>query len=530
LKSNHEVEGGEIVEHQESHSSELTGNHLDDGGEGELAEFRKGAYQATLRKLRDDPELQRFFPELEKYIRGLVHAKKLKAPSGLEGAALDGEIADAVSRAIDDFRHKRHRRGDQGRAALNGARVESAADAGDGGAAEKPKPLPEICLRGTCEKWIATLEPRGEWPRPFLFAEWRMIHSLAIARGAGYGKGKLRYPHCHDLLIGESGITHKNTSIGRTESLTSELRKDICFLSNISSIEGVLETLVYERRSISLIAVPEYSYLVASGQRKGTSNILPVLNDAYDGVDPLTIVRKNAPVIRAPFVNLMSGCTPAWIRDYADKEGADLGRFNRCLVFHADQDRDIPNPDYLTAQELQEFARLFAGKMGEVLREPGAILFEQMAEEWFDQWFLDYRKRLRSLPDNLRKLMERDDDQVKIQALIYAVADGRRVASVDDFKPAAALVEWSRENKLRLFGEVELSADQRLERRILTWIARGGGAMTELYRFLGRDGTKEAIYRKLKPLVAMGEVMASRPLDQPSREPLYLYPPSKTAE
>jgi hypothetical protein len=357
-----------------------------------------------------------------------------------------------------------------------------------------------------------------------------MAHSLAIARGAGYGNGKLRNPHCHDLLIGESGITHKNTSIGRTVSLIRELRKDTCILGNISSIEGVLEALVYERRSIGLIAVPEYSYLVATGQRKGTSNILPVLNDAYDGVDPLTIVRKNAPVIHAPFLNLMSGCTPAWIREYADKEGADLGRFNRCTVFHADQDRDIPNPEYLTADEQADFAWLFEGKLSEVLRQPGAVTFEPKAEEWFEQWFHDYRKRLRSLPDNLRKLMERDDDQLKIQALIYAVADGRRTANLDDFRAAAALVEWSRENKLRLFGEVELNADQRLERRMLKWIERGGGTMRELYRFLGRDGTREAVYRKLKPLVAMGEVIASRPLDQPSREALHLYPPAKTVE
>ena len=53
--------------------------------------------------------------------------------------------------------------------------------------------------------------------------------------------------------------------------------------------------------------------------------------------------------------------------------------------------------------------------------------------------------------------MERDDDQVQIQAIIYAAADGRRVAGADDVKAAIALIEWSGTNKLQLFGEVEFN-------------------------------------------------------------------------
>lgn len=399
------------------------------------------------------------------------------------------------------------------------------ADREQPGAGTGPRPFPEKCIRGTCTEWIQTLEPRGEWPRAFLFAEWRMIHSMAIARNAWYGAGKSRYPHCHDLLIGESGITHKNTSIYRAADIIRIMRPKVRLFDNVSSIEGILEQLDEARQSVGLIACGEYSYLVATGKRQGTSNIIPVLNHAYDGVDPLTITKKKAPIIVEPFLNLMAGCTPAWIGEYADKEGADLGRFNRCVVFYAGQDRDISHPEHLTRDEQDRFARRFDESLDRVLRLPGPIEFDADAREEFDEWFIVHRRRLRSLPDNLRKLMEREDDQVQIQAIVYAAADGRRCAGIDDVKAAIALVEWSGTNKLQLFGEVEFNQDQRLERRMQAFIDRGAGPITKLYRDLGNLGNREAVYRKLRAMVALGGCTLSRALDEPSRAPLIIFPP-----
>jgi len=408
---------------------------------------------------------------------------------------------------------------------LDGAAGATHKDAPESGSRERSKPFPEKCIRGTCERWIGTLEPRGEWPRAYLFEEWRMIQSMAMARTAWYGSGKPRFPHCHDLLIGESGITHKNTSIYRAAEIIRIMRPKILLFDNVSSIEGILEQMDEARQSIGLIACGEYSYLVATGKRQGTSNIIPVLNHAYDGVDPLTITKKKAPIIREPFINLVAGCTPAWIAEYADKEGADLGRFNRCVVFYADQDRDIPYPEHLTHDEQGDFARLFGETLDKVLKQPGPIEFEMEAREHFDAWFHRHRRRLRSLPDNLRKLLEREDDQVQIQAIIYAAADGRRVADVDDVAAAIALIEWSGANKLQLFGEVEFNQDQRLERRMEAFIDRGGGTLKALYRDLGNLGNREAVHRKLRAFVALGSCTLSRPLDQPSREPLLIVPP-----
>jgi hypothetical protein len=90
----------------------------------------------------------------------------------------------------------------------------------------------------------------------------------------------------------------------------------------VSSIEGVLDQMAEHKvkgvttsKPVALIAAGEYSYLVASQQRQATSNIIPILNHAYDGVDPLTITRRNAPIVHGPFLNLMTGCTPSWIND-----------------------------------------------------------------------------------------------------------------------------------------------------------------------------------------------------------------------
>jgi Protein of unknown function (DUF3987) len=473
----------------------------------------RSAYEIALDKLRSDSTIARDnrSAELERYI--------------CTQTSLSREVvAEIVSTAMHECRRNRNLR------IVRETRTQRSVDSSQVEATERAEPLPEACIRDTAAEWVNTLEPRGEWPRAFLFEEWRMIHSIAIARSAGVGRGKLRHPHCHDLLIGESGITHKNTSINRAASIIQIMRPEVLILSNVSSIEGVLEALHDKERSTALIASEEYSYLVATSQRRGTSNIVPVLNDMYDSKDPLTITRKSAPRIKNPFVNLVAGCTPAWIREYADREGADLGRFNRMTVFYADQDRNVFDPAHLTREEEEHFARLFADNLAKAITAPpAAISIDTEAHEWLRDWFLKSRRTLRSLADNLRKLIERDDDQLRIQSLIYAVAAGRRTINLDDVQAAAELVEWSRRNKMRLFSEIEFSAEQRLERRILKFIDRGGGTMTELYRYLGRDGARETVYRKLKIFVAEGSVRVNRPLDQTSREPLRLYRPDPAA-
>jgi hypothetical protein len=511
---------------EQNSTSAVRPDKQDSAATNDTREFQNALQAAALDKLRADPTSVSRGPELERALRGLVKRGKIEAPATLTKQEIDTEIIDAVERTREDFRHKPHRHDGKATASLNGASRVASDEQPAPSSRERPKPFPEKCIRGTCAKWIETLEPRGEWSRAYLFQEWRMIHSTAIARRAWYGSGKPRFPHCHDLLIGESGITHKNTSIYRAVDLIRLIRPKLLIFDNVSSIEGVLEQMDDGRESIGLIACGEYSYLVATGKRQGTSNIIPVLNHAYDGVDPLTITKKKAPIIHEPFLNLVAGCTPAWIAAYADKEGADLGRFNRCVVFYADQDRDIPHPQYPTSAELQEFARLFGENLDKVLKQPCQIEFTIDARERFVEWFHGHRRRLRSLDENLRKLLEREDDQVQIQAIIYAAADGRNIAGVEDVEAAISLIEWSGANKIKLFGEVEYNGDQRLERRMQVFIDRGGGQLKALYRDLGNLGNREAVHRKLRAFVALGSCTLSRPLDQPSREPLEIIPPN----
>lgn len=399
---------------------------------------------------------------------------------------------------------------------------------------KKPPPFPESCIRGTAKKYIDALKDRGEWPVAFLFAEWRQIHAMLMGRSVGLGATKPRFAHCHDFLIGESGITHKNTAIYRTVDIIRTVRPELLICQNVSSIEGVLEQMAPHKvrkqvisQPIALIAAGEYSYLVAAQQRTATSNIIPILNDAYDGVDPLTITRRKAPVVYGSFLNLMTGCTPSWISTYADKEGADLGRFNRCVIFYADQNRDIPRGKHLTSLEREEFAKLFNDQIAKVAN-PGQLTtleFSPEAEKCFDEWFYKFRARLRGMPDNLRKLLERNEDQVQIQSVIYATSDGRSVIEKDDVEPAIKVIEWNQENKLRLFAEVEFSADERLERLMHAFIDRGGGTLGQMYKYLGSKRiSAEAVHKKLRSFVALGFCTLSRQLDE-SGPPLEIFPP-----
>lgn len=72
------------------------------------------------------------------------------------------------------------------------------------------------------------------------------------------------------------------------------------------------------------------------------------------------------------------------------------------MVFYTDQQRDIPNPEYLTRHEQERFAEQFDANLATLVKQPGEITDEPEAKEWFKHWFGAYRRKLRSLPDNLR--------------------------------------------------------------------------------------------------------------------------------
>jgi hypothetical protein len=404
----------------------------------------------------------------------------------------------------------------------------------------KPPDFPQECIIGTAKHWINNLKDRGEWPVAFLFAEWRQIHSMLMERKIGFG-GKPRFAHCQDFLIGPSALSHKSESIGRAASVIQAASPGVLDCRNISSVEGILDLMTEDPRTeeeksgpakiraIALIAQNEYSYLVATNKRQTTSNIIPVFNDAYDGVDPLTLTRRKSPVVPHPFLNLMTGTTPDWMQSYADKEGADLGRFNRSVVFYSNQEKDIARPKHLSAQERQEWADHFKEQITKAVNScldtPAKFLFCDSVEKRFDEWFQTFRIWLRALPDPLRKLFSRNEDHVQIQTMIYATADGRCSATLDDLEAAIAFVEWNQKNKLMLFADVEFSEDQRLERLMRAFVDHNGGTLKQLYAYLGsKGGSAEAVHRKLKSFAALGLCTLSRSLDDRSREPLIIRP------
>ena len=217
---------------------------LANGRDHEAAQSQEPLTAAALKMLRDDPTLQNRGPEHERKLRGLLNKGKLKAPAGLAGRDLDTEIVEAVERAREEFRRKPKRDAgarDTGADDDDGAGTGSEHGASPG---DRARPFPRECIRGTCEQWIETLEPRGEWPVAFLFAEWRMIHSMAIAR-----RRLVRHRHAALSALPRSAdrrVRHhaqEHQHLPRCRADPNHAAGACCVFDNVSSIEGVLEQL-----------------------------------------------------------------------------------------------------------------------------------------------------------------------------------------------------------------------------------------------------------------------------------------------
>ncbi len=356
-----------------------------DGRERELVQFREALQEAVLRKLRDDGSMQTQTPALERYLRRLINAEKLQFP--IELRDVDGEIAEAVSRAIDDLRHHRCDRpqGEQIEEQSNEALKREPAPLG--GREFNPPYMPAIV-----QEYLALVGPTTSAARVFHYASFMTIASIALGPFVSLENNPRFHPNLYTLLAGPSRFSHKSTAIDYAiDGVLKHMGVERCYdLRGVVSIEGLATKVEVKENPRILVVEDELVNLFAMQARGASSNIIPRLCELYGMKPRFELNSKNAVVLINPFVCFLGGVTRECLNSREARVAAQLGFFNRCWVVCGSACKPLPQwtwpasgLDYIA----QKFATLYAALSEHRIVCRYSPAAAQRRETWLDDWF-----------------------------------------------------------------------------------------------------------------------------------------------
>lgn len=236
----------------------------------------------------------------------------------------------------------------------------------------------QLMLHPTCLYRI--MPRRGDWLRNYL--DTVVSRSEAPERfhwwvGASIIGGALRrhvyinmetfqwFPNLYVILVGPPGIVKKSTTINVGARLLRNI-PGVNFGADISTWEGFVQQLddakdihtpqmngakldLDTRHSISCaltMTVSEWGTFFDPKNRQ----MVEMLTDLYDGKTDIPTVKftktQGTNFISNPFVNIIAGTTPLWLRDNFKSNFAGWGLSSRCVFMHClEPEREIPYPD-----------------------------------------------------------------------------------------------------------------------------------------------------------------------------------------
>ena len=201
--------------------------------------------------------------------------------------------------------------------------------------------LPEIVWTGLAAEYGALVADCTEAPRAFHLA------SLFAAAGCLLGRNVwMETPHrifanSYSLLIGETGFARKTTAARFATKLAHEaalvLGLKMKCIYGLASVEGLAAAMSEPgstEPSRVLVIEDEFRSLLAKGQQKAVSNLIPRLTELYSHLDSFEVnTRTNRIEVKQFFLSMLAASTGSWFTEYMRGSDVSGGFLNRWMVF-----------------------------------------------------------------------------------------------------------------------------------------------------------------------------------------------------
>jgi hypothetical protein len=267
----------------------------------------------------------------------------------------------------------------------------------------------------------------------YAFDFWSGMWAVSCACGRLTYVARPRAPvflNMYTILIGESGIARKTTSVSSAAKLVRVLAtedKELGFIDakvTAEKLDSILHERTMEHGSSQLcIAIPELAVFL--GTEQYVANMPTLLTDLYDSPSHRHgggTIERGEIVQRNIWVSFLSASTPVWLLKTVNPNVVEGGFTSRCLFIVSNEPKSkIPWPDEDASSE--DHAILLADlreiRSRAAIEQPLTLTEAGMAT--FTRW---YRGRSRSMDAFLLSFEAREDAHVLRVAALLSINDG----------------------------------------------------------------------------------------------------------
>lgn len=343
--------------------------------------------------------------------------------------------------------------------------------------------LPETINRGWYRDYLDLVSPTTSSPDIYHLASILTVTGIMVGRRIGAYLGENQWPILHTVLVGETGLTKKDTAMNRAigtmlTSVNGSFNNFFTTLAGVGSAEALADQL---GQSNVLLRLSEFSGFLHKARQPATANLRPMITELWNcGPEYSLLTRGNPTRITNPTMALLAAIPPETLTREMGSEDVQSGFANRLLFVFGTGKEAIarpPSPNWASLGDLaSEMRELILGYA------PGTVLpFSREAGRAYDEWFYDFVK-ITYLTELERQMAQRVPAYVVRIALLYAIAEGAdeigldHVAAGRDF---TTLVFTTSAPHTRSWGA---SPEARLASAILSFVGEAGRPRADIDR------------------------------------------------
>lgn len=391
--------------------------------------------------------------------------------------------------------------------------------------------LPSNAWYGLFQDYRQLVSETTEAADAFHYATFLQVLGCTIGRRLFVYHATKLYPNFFVCLVGQSGLTRKDTCWSRGGDLLYRLHEESENSENISpafrivkgirSYEGLLDELSGERKA-RLIQLGELLTLLSKAKQESLGNIIPALTELYDCPERVNppVHQKSAADCREPFTSIMAGTTQAWLQKALTERDIYGGFANRWLYFYGLPKEPKPNPPKVDPNMRDELIKAINQMRCWSEDSSGEILISNEAEVLFEQYYASYYPRCQQ-EGIIPTLIVRIQDFIWKLALLYAAIDLSEVVTEKHLLAAIDVGNYLEASVIEVFSSFEESSSKVKENRILDFLRSEGQPIPEreVYRRLSMSA--KDLQAIIKPLVNVGLVKNSYEKSETGRQIRY---------
>lgn len=301
------------------------------------------------------------------------------------------------------------------------------------------------------QAYVETLTPKGEAPARFHL--WTAVSTIGacLRRRVYIDMGTYKYiPNFYIILVAPPGVVKKSTSIGIGASMLHEIPgvyvgADVntwqSFVEEVGKAEDMFaegdpalgaDALLEQKHTVTCavsLCISEFGTFFDPED----AQMVNVLTELYDGKSDVPFRKRTktqgSDIIINPFINIIAGTTPQWMRDNFRGRFGGWGLSSRCIFLYCDKPYQfVPYPDELWGAELKTWRAPFVEDLREIASLQATMLIHPEARELWRKWYPLHGARCQALSHNphhdpwLAYYLARKPDHINKLALVLAVS------------------------------------------------------------------------------------------------------------